>query len=180
MKFNTIRNKNIIISILIIVAVLIVTVGGWAYLHFIQNNQFNSNTIVDKEELISRLQTYHKSAEELSVQGDYDGAQKSYDEAIKKESEPKIKADLYSGKASLAINASKYEEVYEFAKQAESLYPTFNSADVLALGAEKTNRLDEALKYYKLAFERIPQNTADTMRDTTRLNQKITELEKNQ
>ena len=179
MEINS-KPINKLIFFIIVLVVLLVTVGGWAYLYFVQNNLSSTNTIEEKEDLTTRLQTYHKSAEGLSVQNDYVGAQKIYDDAINKESESKVKANLYSGKASLAINASNYEDVYEFASKSESLYPSFNSADVLALGAEKTNRLAEALQYYKLALERVPQKTADTLRDTTRLNQKITELDKKQ
>jgi len=170
------NRKKIIILITVIVSCLAIAVGVFLYFNLSKNTteKSNSETLV---EYSIRMQDYNNSALELALNGDYDGAQNIYDEALKKENSNTAKADLYRGKSVTAFNASKYEDAYSYAVKSYELNATFASADIAAQSAELSGKKDESLNYYKLALSVVPENTPDTTRDKNRITAKIQELE---
>lgn len=170
------NRKKIIIIILVIVLCLGALVGFWVYLN-ISNNSSVKTEAETSIEYSYRIQDYNNRALELALDGDYDGAQNIYDEALNKENSNTAKSDLFRGKSVTAFNASKFEDAYSYAVKSYELNAIFSSADIAAQSAELSGKKDEALNYYKLALSIVPENTPDTTRDKNRITAKIQELE---
>lgn len=172
------RNKKIaIISLAILILVVLVT----AVLIFIfTKNQTNNQDTSEIQEYITRINNYKKESLEAAFAGNYDGAQKILDEAIKKESTNKAKSDIYLSKSTLAYNENKYNEAFDYAIKSYELDQTFAPADFAAQCAELSGKKDQSLKYYKIALGIVPEDTPDTLRYKNRISAKIQELETEQ
>ncbi len=95
------------------------------------------------------------SAEDQADGGDYQGAQSNLDSAITKAGSNKASQGiLYEGKAMLAENAKQYADALQFARQAEALSPTANSALIIARVSEDTGDKATAITYYKKTADR--------------------------
>lgn len=122
----------------------------------------------------SKLTTSQR-ATGLYLTGDYKQAQQLLSQAISQTDDKAEKGKLYEQKANLAYTHGDYANGLQYAKQAEQLKPTANSANWIAQNAEKAGDKQLALKYYKIELTRLGKPI--TPSDNADVKAKIAELE---
>lgn len=94
-------------------------------------------------------------AQEEALLGNYDVAQQTLDDELKKSDTDAAKAEVYNEKSVTAYNENKFKEALGFAQQSEELNATQSSAYLIAIAAEGLGDKKLALEYYKKALERV-------------------------
>jgi len=142
------RSKMLVLSAGVIIAGVIT--GGIIYSHVTKIAPPNQPS---RPAQTAEEKTYN-SANELSLSGKPDEAQKSLDLQIQQEKDVIAEGRLYEFKASIALDAEDNQAALGFAQKAESLAPTRNSAFLIASAAEVVGDKAQAIKYYKIVITR--------------------------
>ena len=93
-------------------------------------------------------------ADTAAYRGGYDKGQKVLDDALNSKTSNIDRSYVYIQKSTLAFNNSQMADAIKFALKAEELYPSRQTADVLAQTYEQSGDKVLALKYYKLVVQR--------------------------
>lgn len=99
-------------------------------------------------------ETVLQTKQDLDTQayrGDFDAANKGYEQAVSDESDTKKKRTLLMSQAAMAINAQKYEEALVAAKAADALSSDYNTLGIIATIYDKMGKKQEAIDYYTKA-----------------------------
>lgn len=146
-KFNLPSRKAIALAGL--GALLLIATG--AIVRFVINNQQDDA----KEEKVATLRelTVDEKVNHMARQGDYEGGQKYLDEqTLNKATNTQEEAAAYIDKASLALNSGKYDEAKAFAEQANGLYESRQSLNMLALAHKIIGDKESAIRYYEMVL----------------------------
>lgn len=163
-------HKKLIVAVAILIS-LIIGVVIWLYL-----SGFISNWLHPKIQTKSPVSSVSTDAINSIISGDYAGGQAILDKNLSDTTDPKSQAWIYIQKSSIALNLTKYDNAYAFAKKAEELYPTETSAQMMAAAAEKQGNIQEAIIDYKLAAGRITGLSGMNAVDKKDLQDKIIKL----
>lgn len=151
--------------------------GVAAWWHFIYNrsitNQNQSQNAINKAESSQKL---YDQADRSASSGDYAAGQALLDKSVKTDSSLQDQSWIYIQKTSIALNAKNYVDAYDFAKKAESIYPTENSAQLMGDAAIGKGDDAEAIKQYKIAINRITGNSEIDKSDKSYLESVIERL----
>lgn len=149
------NNKKVIILCIVAVAVLVISAMGVIfYLNKAQDS---------KAEKTAQL------SDTVYKQG-FDAGQKVLDENLKKTTNPEEQSRIYINKATLMSQANDDDKTkaLEYAYTAEKLYPTENTAMLIASLSEAQKNSINAIKYYKLYLERVSKKiTSEDPNDMT-------------
>ena len=110
------------------------------------------------------------------ISGDYDGGQAALDSQLVNADDAVAQAKIYINKSSLALNLSKYDDAYTFAKKAEELQPSVSSAKLMASALAKQGNKDGAVEQYKIAISRITGSSELDELDKLSIQKKIDNL----
>lgn len=148
------NKKAIILCIVVVIALIVTVMGIILYLNKIQDS---------KAEKTAQL------SDTVYTQG-FDAGQKVLDENLKKTTNPEEQSKIYINKATLMSQANDDDKTkaLEYAYTAERLYPTENTAMLIASLSEAQKNTTNAIKYYKLYLERVSKKiTSEDPNDMT-------------
>lgn len=131
--------------------VLVILAGTYAY--------FASHHSAPKH--VNPPKTAYDKADEAALSGKSSQAQTILDAQLKTATTPTQKGAIYEQKASIAITTNDYASGLKFAQQAETLYPTRNSAYLIAESAELSGDKTTAIKYYQIVITRTDPHIDD-------------------
>lgn len=94
----------------------------------------------------------YQAADALQFQGKYSDAKKTMDDAISKAGNDQDKARGYTDAATIAINQKAYQNALGYAKQADAILKTADSAALVAQSAEGAGDKTLAIEYYTKAI----------------------------
>jgi tetratricopeptide (TPR) repeat protein len=143
--------------VLVVSAGLLVSTGLVVWLYFSGPN--NNQNLQTKQEKINSSNKLFFSAMDEAGNVSYDSGQSVMDEALNSASSDEDRAHIYTQKSSLAINVGKYDDAYNFAKKAEEISPNLSSAQLMALSSESKGDIQEAIKNYHNALNRMTGNS---------------------
>lgn len=138
--------------IIVASAVLVGAIISYLLYFYNQNPKVDVQTSLEKAKV---MDANYSDALKKSLSGDYAGSQKSLDNTIVESIGKSDEAWIYIQKSSIALNALKYDDAYNFANKAEELFPTVSSVKLMAAAADAKGNKDEAIQKYKLALSRI-------------------------
>ena len=171
------KQKAFLKIVLIITALLIATVVGALYLHghnpktkSITKNQAKQTKQLTLNELLQKA--------DVAVSLDkYDEGQTLFKKALAVANTKAEQTRVELAWALADLNSKHYTGAVGHAQKAEKLTPTAQSAKLIATADESLGNKSDALKYYKISFDRIP--TTDKKYDpdiTLEYNNKVTAL----
>ncbi len=167
------RKKILFLVILPIVLVILGLIAYWYYSQPGTQSSSNSSegaTTSTTSTAQAQDTAYDKAVTTAETSGPAAG-QAILDSALQQATSSTAKATIYSQKSSLAgspTSGSDYTSALEYAKQADSLNPTIESAAAVASIAQGMGDNKQAITYYQLAIERIGDPTkADSMEQSS-------------
>lgn len=171
-------------------AALLITAAAVG-VYFLYFNPFNDNSNnqekvaqVSEAEVAKKHDLYNETDSIVSEEG-YQAGQDNLDIELAKTSDPREQAQLYILKASIAGSSSIESDLVkalEYAYKAESLFPSEETALVIASFEDSQNNIPDAIKYYKLFLERFSNNSDRSLyiyrqADYDYYNARVSELE---
>lgn len=172
--------KRIVIAVIVICVISI----GAATWYFVNNSKKNKSP-ADNQKILELAKLQEKAQKSFNIyneasksvlSGNYDAGQAVLDKAIQGTSDNAEQASLYLQKSSIAINAGKYDDAYNFAKKAEDLNASVDSAKMMADAAVRRGDKDDAIVKYKLAISRITGTSEQDGLDKQDLQNNIKQL----
>lgn len=142
------------VSIIVITVLIIPSVMAFLWYFGLNNSSTKNEQIKLLEKTQNSFNNYNEASKLVLTKG-YEAGQAMLDGLIKNVNNNVDKADLYIQKATIAINSNKYDDAYNFAKNAEDLDPSISSAQTMAVAASKKGDNQDAIIKYKLALSRI-------------------------
>lgn len=179
--FRAPRTKRGQIITLIIVAVLVFA-GTSAGLYYMQSEK---QTQTPEEQTVpardpNRPLTPYEEASSLAYSGKYDEAMEGLDKKIESADDDTEKYNLLLAKSDVARENEKYQQALQYAREADGLNPTRQSAILVAIAAEELSDTETALEFYKKVVERTDEDTKRVIpEDFQYYLDKIEELEAN-
>lgn len=142
--------------------VVLIAIGISIYrLHTPHSNEASTTTVDVTDSGALTAQTVDKNqsvahqALGLALNGQQTAAQQLLSAQIAQTNSMIQKGALYEQKANLANDAGNYTLGLQYARQAEDLNPTVNSANLIALSAQLLGNKALAIKYYELELQRL-------------------------
>lgn len=162
----------LIFSILIIAVLLI-----YIWVNIIVPNYFTPKTNVSGSLKTYEITELASIANTINTADAQEAFNKRVDESIKNNKyTDQEKAKLYIYQSSVAYNLEKYQEAYDYASQSEQLYPSTNSAELMADSLINLNNKQEAIIYFNKAIERITGTDLLSEKDKEHIREKIQKL----
>jgi len=144
----------------IFVAVLVVI--GTAVVTLLLLSIFNKPTATPEQlafQKDAQSEAAFNDAQSAASSGDYNSGQAILDKAISDSTNDADTAWAYIQKSTVALNAEKFDEAYDFAKKSEDLAPTKTSVLLMANALEAKGDKSGAIANYELAASRITSNS---------------------
>lgn len=184
LKFNKSDKKSqyqikskIFIGFFSVVALSLLGFGGY----FVYKARFDlQNT---PEAISTRINTIYDKLSGMSKNGDANDSQDYLDDELKDAVNAEEIAQIYIMKSAAADTPGSTDKSksFEYAYKAESIYPSYKSALIIANMEKAKGDSKTALKYYKLCIERAPKDSEThewSKADLNYYNKIIAELEK--
>lgn len=166
-----------------VIVICVISIGAATW-YFVNNSKKNKSP-ADNQKILELAKLQEKAQKSFNIyneasksvlSGNYDAGQAVLDKAIQGTSDNAEQASLYLQKSSIAINAGKYDDAYNFAKKAEDLNASVDSAKMMADAAVRRGDKDDAIVKYKLAISRITGTSEQDGLDKQDLQNNIKQL----
>lgn len=169
--------SKIFIGLFSVIVLSLLGFGGY----FVYKAWFNlQNT---PEAINTRINTVYDKFSEVSKNGGANDSQEYLDGELKNAVNKEEVAQIYIMKSAAADTPGSADKTksFEYAYKAESIYPSYKSALIIANMEKAKGNNETALKYYKLCVERAPKDSEThewSRADSNYYNKIIAELEK--
>lgn len=150
-----VNKKKIIIVVAVGVLVVASAVGGW-YAWSQRSTKESASSDQSAPESKDGVAVEWETA---NAETDFDKGEVLLREKVEKSTTDVQRASAYAQLSQLALNNERYDVALEYAKKADELAPTRQTAFAVAAAADSVGQRDVAIQYYRIAIERAEKDS---------------------